>query len=93
LGFSVNVVGDKLNCEGVKNYGKLTNSKINKYLSRTKFSIASGENLLSFFTLECINNNVKILIDKSQRIEIKNLKKNFVKLNYNSDKLEQLFVK
>jgi hypothetical protein len=93
LGFSVNVVGDKLNCEGVKNYGKLTNKKINKYLSRTKFSISSGENLLSFFTLECINNNVKILIDNSQKIEIKNLKKNFIKINYNTNKLEQLFIK
>lgn len=93
LGFSVNVVGDKLNCEGVKNYGKLNNKKINKYLSRTKFSISSGENLLSFFTLECINNNVKILIDNSEKVEVKNLKKNFIKINYNSNKLKQLLLK
>jgi hypothetical protein len=92
-GFSVNVVGDKLNLKGVKNYGKLSNQKINKYLSRTKFSISSGENILSFFTLECINNNVKILIDNNQKIEIKKLKKNFIKINYNSDKSINLFLK
>jgi hypothetical protein len=93
LGYSVNVVGDKLNCKGIKNYGKLNNRKINKYLSRTRFSISSGENLLSFFTLECINNNVKILIDNKQKVEVKNLKKNFIKINYNSNKLGQLLAK
>jgi hypothetical protein len=92
-GFSVNVVGDKLNLKGLKNFGKLSNEKINEYLSRTKFSISSGENILSFFTLECINNNVKILIDKNQKIEIKKLKKNFVKVDYNSDKSTKLFLK
>jgi hypothetical protein len=91
-GFSVNVVGDKLNLKGVKNYGKLSNQKINEYLSRTKFSISSGENILSFFTLECINNNVKILINNNQKIEIKKLKKNFIKINYNSDKSIKLFL-
>ena len=92
-GFSVNVVGDKLNLKGVKNYGKLSNQKINEYLSRTKFSISSGENILSFFTLECINNNVKILIDNKKKVEIKKLKKNFIKVNYNSDKPIKLFLK
>jgi hypothetical protein len=92
-GFSVNVVGDKLNLVGVKNYGKLSNQKINKYLSRTKFSISSGENILSFFTLECINNNVKILIGNNQKVEIKKLKKNFIKVNYNSHVPKKLFQK
>ena len=86
-------MGDKLNLKGVKNYGKLSNQKINEYLSRTKFSISSGENILSFFTLECINNNVKILIDNKKKVEIKKLKKNFIKVNYNSDKPIKLFLK
>jgi len=92
-GFSVNVVGDKLNLTGVKNYGKLSNKKINKYLSRSKFSISSGENILSFFTLECINNNVKILIDHNQKNGIKKLKNNFIKINYNSNKSVKLLLK
>jgi hypothetical protein len=85
--FSVYVVGDYLNLKGVKNLGKLTNQKIDKYLSKTKFSIASEENPLSFFTLECINNNVKIFIKNKKKIEIKNLKKHFIKINTNSNNL------
>jgi hypothetical protein len=87
LNFSVYVVGDNLNLKGVKNLGKLTNQKIDKYLANTKFSIASEENPLSFFTLECINNHVKILIGNKKKIEVKNLKKNFIKINTNSNNL------
>jgi len=91
LNFTVYVVGDHLNLKGVKNLGKLTNQKIDKYLANTKFSIASEENLLSFFTLECINNHVKILIGNKKKIEIKNLKKNFIKINTNSNNLNYIF--
>jgi hypothetical protein len=91
LNFSVYVVGDHLNLKGVKNLGKLTNQKIDKYLANTKFSIASEENPLSFFTLECINNHVKILIGNKKKIEIKNLKKNFIKINTNSNNLNYIF--
>ncbi len=85
--FSVYIVGDHLNLKGVKNLGKLTNQKIDKYLSKTKFSIASEENPLSFFTLECINNHVKIFIKNKKKIEIKNLKKHFIQINKNSNNL------
>jgi hypothetical protein len=88
--FSVYVVGDYLNLKGVKNLGKLTNQKIDEYLSKTKFSIASEENPLSFFALECINNHVKILIENKKKIEIKNLKKHFIKINKNSNNLNYL---
>jgi len=91
LNFTVYVVGDHLNLKGVKNLGKLTNQKIDKYLANTKFSIASEENPLSFFTLECINNHVKILIGNKKKIEIKNLKKNFIKINTNSNNLNYIF--
>jgi hypothetical protein len=90
LNFSVYVVGDNLNLKGVKNLGKLANQKIDKYLANTKFSIASEENPLSFFTLECINNHVKILIGNKKKIEVKNLKKNFIKINTNSNNLNYL---
>ena len=90
LNYKVYIVGDKLNIKGVQNLGKLTNEKVNKYLSRTKFSIPSGENLLSFFSLECINNNVKILLDDQKMQVAKNLNKNIIKINYNSDNLKSL---
>jgi len=90
LNYKVYIVGDKLNVQGVQNFGKLTNEKVNKYLSRTKFSIPSGENLLSFFTLECINNNVKILLDSKKMPIVKILKKKIIKINYNSNNLKSL---
>jgi hypothetical protein len=83
LKYKVYIVGDKLEIHGVKNLKRITNKKLNYYLSKTRFSIASGENLLSFFTLECINNNVKILIDYKSKIDPENLKKNFIKTKFN----------
>lgn len=91
LGLKIYIVGNYLNIKGVKNCGKISNRKINKYLSKTKFSICSGENIFSFFTLECINNNVKILIDKKLKINEKNLIKNFIKIDYNSNQIGKSF--
>lgn len=91
LGLKIYIVGNYLNIKGVKNCGKINNRKINKYLSKTKFSICSGENIFSFFTLECINNNVKILIDKKLKINEKNLIKNFIKIDYNSNQIGKSF--
>jgi hypothetical protein len=88
--FKVYIIGDKLNIKGLRNLGKLTNKKVNEYLSRTRFSIPSGENLLSFFTIECINNNVKILVDKQQIPKTKILKNKLINVNYNSDNLKSV---
>ena len=35
--------------------------QLNKILAKSKFSICSGENLYSLFTIDCINNNVKVI--------------------------------
>lgn len=88
LNFKVYIVGDYLDLKGVINLGKLTNKKVNKYLAKTKFSIVSGENPLSFFTLECINNHVKVFIDNKKIIKEKKLQKNFIKINKNLDNLK-----
>ena len=72
---SVGAVGDKLQLPYVKNYGYINQKKLNKILSKTKFTIASGENIYSFFSLDCINNHTTIFIDK------KHIRK---KIEYNS---------
>ena len=84
LKFKISIVGDKLNYPGVKNYGKISNQKVLSLQSVSKYTIASGENLYSFFVLECLSNNIKIIIDKTQNSKIRFLKKNFIGLNYNS---------
>jgi hypothetical protein len=52
-------------------------------LSRTNYTIASNENLYSIFTMECINNGVKIIINKNEKNKIKFYKKNFIAVDYN----------
>ena len=59
-GFKVYIVGDFLNIKNVKNLGYIKNEKLNKILSKSKFSINSGENIFSLFTIDCLNYDVKI---------------------------------
>ena len=85
LNLKIYIVGDKLNTEGVKNLGRISHKNLQNLLSKSRYSIASGENILSFFTLDCINNNVKIILNTNQNINIKNINNNFIKLNFKSN--------
>lgn len=80
--YNVQIVGDKLSLLGLKNHGFISNSKILKLQAISKYTLVSGENLYSFFTLEAISNNMKILIDKKEKIKINNFKKSFIKIDY-----------
>ena len=84
LNFKIYILGDKLNLPNVKNLGHISNKKVKIFQSQAKFTIASGENLYSFFILECITNHVKIIVEKNIIEPIDLLKKNFIKLDYNS---------
>ncbi len=85
IGFKVSVVGDRLKYSKVKNYGQISNKKVLNLQSISRYTIASEENLYSIFTLECLSNNVKVIINK--KIKIKNFKKNFIKIDYSSKDL------
>jgi hypothetical protein len=82
LNFNIHIIGDRFNNPLVINHGYLDNISVNKLLSKTFFSIASGENIYSLFTIECINHDVKILVDNSEKNKIDYFKKNFIKLNF-----------
>ena len=87
-GFNINVVGDSLNLNNIKNHGYVSNKKLIKLLSKTFFTLPSGENFFSLFVLECIQNNVQILVDYKNYKQIKYFKKSFIKFNHkNSDDL------
>lgn len=91
LNFKINIVGDYLNYPSVINHGYINNKLLNRLLSRTIYTIASSENLYSVFTMECINNGVKIIINKNEKNKIKFFKKNFIVTDYNKIfKLESL---
>ena len=57
--------------------------KVNSLQSKAKYTIASDENLYSFFILECLSNHVKIIKKKKIKKEKYYLKK-FIELDFNS---------
>ena len=78
----IEVIGDYLNIDTVNNLGYLTNKEVLNKLSKTKYTLISGENFYSIFTLECISNNVKILTESKFKNKIKYYKKNFLFINF-----------
>ena len=85
-GFKIHVIGDQLKMSGVKNYNKISNSKLINLLKKTRYTISSDENLYNIFSLECINNHVKIITDVSNRKRITHFKKSFVFINLSNYK-------
>ncbi len=84
--YKIYVVGDKLNIPFVKNCGRISNKKVLKLQSIAKYTVASGENLYSFFTIECLSNNVKIIVNKNEINKITSHRDKIIKINYNNIK-------
>ena len=80
--FKICVIGEKLNIPSIKNYGYLSNNKIKILQSKARYTIASGENLYTFFILECLSNNVKIIIKKKIKKKILLFKKKFIEIDF-----------
>ena len=83
LNFKIHIVGDHFKNAYVRNHGYINNKSINNLLSKTYFSLISNENPYTMFTIECLNNNVKIITDFSKKKEIKHFRKEFIFLNFN----------
>jgi hypothetical protein len=92
LNFKIHIVGDYFKNSNVINHGYINNKQINNLLSKTHFSLSSNENLYTLFTMECINNHVKIIINKSQINNIKFFKKNFFFINFNTINLQKNYI-
>ena len=91
LNFKIHIVGDYFKNSYVKNHGYLSNKRINNLLSKSFFSLISNENPYTLFTIECLNNNVKIIADQSFKKEIKYFKKEFIFLNFKKKINKNLF--
>ena len=86
--FKVCVVGDKLNIFGVTNYGYLENEFIKQIINKSKYTLSSNENLFSIFTLECINKNLKIVVNSKNKKTLnikKKIKNNFIFIDLNKN--------
>ena len=86
--FKICVIGDILKIPLVKNYGKISNKKVIKLQSLANYTLASGENFYSFFIIECLSNNVKIVVNKNDPNRITFFKNKIVRINY--DKMKDL---
>jgi hypothetical protein len=95
--FKVCVVGDKLNIFGVTNYGYLENEFIKQIINKSKYTLSSNENLFSIFTLECINKNLKIVVNSKNKKTLnimKKIKNNFIFVDLNKNNFNKsLFLK
>ena len=85
LDFKIHIVGDHFKSSHVQNHGYINNKEINYLLSRSSFSLMSNENPYSIFTIECLNNNVKIIADYTYKKKIKYYKEKFLFFNFNKN--------
>ena len=82
MNFKVHVVGDFLDIKNVKNHGLINNKSVKNLQKKSKYTIAYADNIYSIFVLECLSNNMKILIDSKYFKNIFFEKKSFINVNY-----------
>ena len=83
LNYKIIIIGDKLKIKGVKNKGFIRNNEVDSLQKISKFTTVSSENMYTLFTLECIQNNLKIIINSKIK-KILDFLKSFVTLNLNN---------
>lgn len=75
--FRVVTIGDKIQSRNVINFGYQSNKFTEKIISSCKYSVGNPENLYSFFTQDCLKNNVTVFYNnkfkKYEKFKIKNL--------------------
>lgn len=84
--FKIITIGEKIKNKKIINKGYIDKKKLFEILQRTKYSIISGENNYSLFSLDCLSNGVHVFYNK-QNSSLKNLRKNMTPLNYNKQDL------
>ena len=83
-GKNIKICGEKHNFFGHDNLGYLSEKKLHKVLSKSKFILASYENPISFFVQDALLNNVSIIFDSNNKKIITQYFKNCVFLNFSS---------
>ena len=89
LDLKIYCVGDKLQINNITNLNLVSKKKLNLLLSKTKFSICNEENFYSLFTLDCINNNVKLITSVKNKKNINEYRNSFLFINSNFNNLKK----
>ena len=79
--FRVVTIGEKINNKQITNMGKVNKKKLCNILQNTRYSFLSGENIYSFFALDCLSNGVHVFHNISNN-PLSCLKKNMTPVNY-----------
>ena len=81
------VLGDKININGVIQFGKIKKNKVSSLIKESKYSLSGDDNLLSLFNLEVLENRVKIIYNYKLKFQIpKIFKKFFIAYNFEKSK-------
>ena len=66
--FKIAIIGDKFkffeNNKNIERFHNLSRKSAIKIISKSRFSIASKENIFSYFTLDCLSQNLKVFYNK-----------------------------
>ena len=92
LNLTISVIGDRLNISGVKNYGYVYGQRKKIIFNKSKFILSSSENVYTVFTLEAINHNLKILINKNNSKFIDKYKSSFIVFDFNKYQILNFFL-
>ena len=95
------IIGSRIDNEKVKNLGYLKHKKLMKTLRNFRYSLVSDENFFSFFVLDAISNNVKLIFNSDRYkfnmynyfsgidfIKLKKMKFNKLKYRINNVKIK-----
>jgi len=77
------IIGDQIkNIKNIKNYGYVKREFAKKIISQSKYSIASAENLYSFFTQDCLSENLIVFYNDYFKNYCHFFKNQLIPINY-----------
>ena len=66
--FKIAIIGDKFNFfddnKNIVRFNNLTRKSAIQIIAKSRFSIASKENIFSYFTLDCLSKDLKVFYNK-----------------------------
>ena len=89
--YKIAIIGEKIKIskknKNIKNYLNLSRKKTINIISKSSFSLSSKENLLSYFTIDCLSQNLIIFYNKELSLN-KSIKTNMlIPINFKNLKL------
>lgn len=91
--YNIITVGEKLNLNGIEEFGFTSREKVLDLCKISKFSIISSENFYSLFCFDCISNGVKVFFNeemKHEKIFVEDKKAYPININNFKNSIEEI---